>query len=84
MLSISAYKYIAKGVTIMIDFISWQENHPHLSCYVTPTWCLLIPALVELQYIVQAWDHEGTVLYHAPRGWDRATAVMPKKVSGAA
>ena len=54
MLSIPAYKYLAKGVTIMIDFISWQENHPHLSCYVTPTWRPLIPALVELQYIVQA------------------------------
>ena len=80
MLSIPAYKYLTgKGVTIIIDFISWQEHHPHHSCYITPTWCLLIPAFVERQYIVQAWDHEGTVLYHAPRGWDRATAVMPKK-----
>ena len=62
MRSIPAYKYLDKGITIMIDFISWQEDHPHLSCYVTPTWCLLIPALVGIKYIVQAWDHEGTVL----------------------
>ena len=79
MRAIPAYKYIQIGVTIQIDFISWQLDHPGLSCYVTPTWCLLIPVLIEKKYIVQAWDEEGMVLYHEPRGWDRATAIMPKK-----
>ena len=39
----------------------------------------MIPALVGRKYIVQAWDHEGAVLYSDPRGWDRATMVMHKK-----
>ena len=46
MRAIPAYKYLQNGVTIQFDFISWQQDHPHLSCYVTPTWCLLIPALI--------------------------------------
>ena len=59
---IPAYKYLEKGVTIQFDFISWQEDHPNLSCYLTPTWCLMVPVLVETKYIVQAWNHEGSVL----------------------
>ena len=44
---IPAYKYFEKGVTIQFDFISWQEDHPNLSCYLTHTWCLMIPVLVD-------------------------------------
>ena len=51
MRSIPAYKYLQTGVTIQFDFISWQLDHPGLSCYVTPTWCLLIPALIKNKYI---------------------------------
>ena len=43
---IPAYKYLERCVTIQFDFITWQEDHPNQSCYVTPTWCLLIPGLV--------------------------------------
>ena len=76
---IPAYKYLEKCVTIQFDFISWQEDHPNQSCYVTPTWCLLIIGLVEKKYIVQAWNHEGIVLFNEPRGWDRSIASMPRK-----
>ena len=79
MRTIPPYQYLKKGVTIMIDFIRWQEENLHISCYLTSTWCLMIPALVGRKYIVQAWDHEGAVLYSDPRGWDRATMVMPNK-----
>ena len=76
---IPAYKYLEKCVTIQFNFISWQEDHPNQSCYVTPTWCLLIPGLVEKKYIVQAWDHEGSVLFQNPKGWDRSISLMPRK-----
>jgi hypothetical protein len=79
MRTIPPYQYLKNGVTIMIDFIRWQEENRDISCYLTSTWCLMIPALVGRKYIVQAWDHEGAVLYSVPRGWDRATMVMPKK-----
>ena len=73
------YTYFDKGCTIQFDFISWQEQHRHLSCFLTPTWCLMIPSLVENKYIIQVLNHQGTILYNNPKRWDRSIAVMVQK-----
>ena len=40
----------------------------------------MIPVLVENKYIVQAWNHEGSVLYQNPKGWDRSISLMPQQI----
>ena len=79
MRTIPAYKYLVEGCTIQFDFIRWQEDHRHIACFITAANCLMIPALVEKRYIIQIWDHNGTVIYHDKNGWDRSIEVMRLK-----
>ena len=39
----------------------------------------MMPSLVEKKYIIQVWNHEGIMLYHDPKRWDRSIAVMAQK-----
>ena len=76
---IPAYKYLTEGCTIQFDFVKWQEEHRHIDCYLTVANCLMVPALAETRYIIQIWDHTGTIYYHNRTGWDRSSEVMRMK-----
>ena len=76
---IPAHKYLDEGCTILFDFISWQEDHRYVSCFLTAANCLMIPALVESCYIIMIWDHEGTIIHHNIKRWDRSIEVMRQK-----
>ena len=65
---------------IQIDFLSFQDDHPHVTCYVTASNCLMIPYLVPTRYIVQIWDIEINFLrYHNPNGCTKAVDVLRTK-----
>ena len=74
---IPVYKYLQWGCMIQIDFLSFQSDHPHVTCYVTAANCLMILHLAENRYIVQIWDIEiGPLIYHNPAGWDKVVEVL--------
>ena len=80
MMPIPVYKYIDSGCMIQIDFLSFQSDHPHVTCYVTVGNCLMILHLVSIRYIVEIWDIEtGSLIYSNPAGWDKAVDVLSIK-----
>ena len=52
-----AYKYLKEGGTTQFDFVTWQEEHRHIDCYLTAANWLMVPALAATRYIIQIWDH---------------------------
>ena len=77
---ITVYKYLQSGCMIQIDFLSFQSDHPHVTCYVTAANCLKNPYLVANRYIIQICDIErGFLKYHNPAGWDTAVEVVKIK-----
>ena len=52
MMLIPVHKYLQSGCMIQIDFVSFQCDHPHVTCYVTAANCLMIPHLVSNRYFI--------------------------------
>ena len=60
---ITTGRYLDEGHMIQIDFVSWQRDHPNITCYLSLCNYIMVPAIVEVRYILQISGISRRILY---------------------
>ena len=53
---VQPYKYLDEVHMIQAVFLAWHRDHLNVTCYLTPCNYVMVPAIVEIKYILYSYD----------------------------